>query len=393
MKLASRMDRLPPYLFAEIDRRIEEARASGVDVISLGIGDPDRPTPPAVVEALGRAAREPRHHRYPPYAGLKSFREAVARWFARRFGVELDPEREVLVLIGSKEGLAHLAWAVMEPGAVALVPDPGYPVYQSSVLLAGGEVWALPLRAEAGFLPDLDAVPQEVLRRARLLFLNYPNNPTGATADLAFFERVVEFARAHGLLICHDAAYSEITYDGYRAPSILQISGARDVAIELHSLSKSFNMTGWRLGWACGSPEAVEALGRLKTNLDSGVFGAIQEAAVEALDHHGDFSASMSALYRGRRDRVVEALRRMGWPVRPPLGAIYLWIPVPPGWDSIGFAARLLESAGVVVTPGVGYGRQGEGYVRISLTIPDDRLDEAMRRWEASGLTFRPRTA
>ena len=391
MKFAARMEKLPPYLFAEIDRRIERARAAGVDVISLGIGDPDMPTPPAIVEALRRSTGRPEHHRYPPYQGLKAFREAVARFFERRFGVTLDPDREVLALIGSKEGLAHLAWAVMDPGSVAIVPDPGYPVYATAVELAGGEVFTVALRPERGYLPDLEAIPDEVLRRARLLFLNYPNNPTGAVAELAFFERVVRWAREHEVLVCHDAAYSEITFDGRLAPSILQVPGAREVAIEFHSLSKSFNMTGWRIGWACGNPQAVGALGRLKTHLDSGVFGAIQWAAIEALESQLEATQQMRRLYQARRDRVVASLREMGWPVEPPAGAIYVWIPVPPGWDSMGFASELLERTGVVVTPGIGYGPGGEGFVRLSLTVPDERLDEALRRWKAHGPRFERR--
>ncbi|HEY8498425.1 MAG TPA: LL-diaminopimelate aminotransferase, partial [Limnochordales bacterium] len=372
-------------------RRVEQARARGVDVISLGIGDPDVPTPPAVVEALRASAGRPEHHRYPPYQGTREFREAVARFFARRFGVSLDPDAEVLALIGSKEGLAHLAWAVMEPGAVAIVPDPGYPVYGTAVELAGGEVWRLRLEPSRGYLPDLERIPPEVARRARLLFLNYPNNPTGAVATLAFFQQVVAWARAHDVLVCHDAAYSEITYDGRPAPSILQVPGAREVAVEMHSLSKSFNMTGWRIGWACGSPRAVEALGRLKTHLDSGVFGAIQEAAARALDAGPQAIEPMRALYQRRRDRVVAALREMGWPLEPPAGAIYVWAPLPPGWDAIGFAAELLERTGVVVTPGVGYGPAGEGYIRLSLTVPDARLDEALRRWKERGPRYEPR--
>ncbi|MEW6048971.1 MAG: LL-diaminopimelate aminotransferase [Bacillota bacterium] len=391
MKLASRIEKLPPYLFAEIDRRIGRAKAAGVDVINLGIGDPDEPTPAPIVEALRHSAGRAEHHRYPPYQGLRSYREAVARFFGRRFGVQLDPDREVLALIGSKEGLAHLAWATMEPGAVALVPDPGYPVYATAVALAGGEAFSVPLRPERGFLPDLDAVPGEVVRRARLLFINYPNNPTGAVAGLEFFERVVNWAKAHDVLVCHDAAYSELTFDNRRAPSILQVPGARDVTIEFHSLSKSFNMTGWRIGWACGSAAAIDALARLKTHLDSGVFGAIQEAATEALDTQAAFTQGMRGLYQSRRDRVVAALREMGWKIEPPGGAIYVWVPLPPGWDSMSFAAELLDRTGVVVTPGIGYGQQGEGFVRISLTVPDRRLDEALGRWKAQGLAFEPR--
>lgn len=388
MRFAARMEKLPPYLFAEIDRRVEKARRAGVDVISLGIGDPDLPTPAGIVEALRTGAGRPEHHRYPPYQGLRSFREAVAGFFRRRFGVELDPDREVLALIGSKEGLAHLAWAVVDPGSAAIVPDPGYPVYATAAELAGGEAIRVPLRPERGYLPDLDRLPPDAVRRARLLFLNYPNNPTGAVADLAFFEEVVRWARQHGVLVCHDAAYCEIAFDGRRAPSILQVKGARDVAIEFHSLSKSFNMTGWRIGWACGNPEAVELLGRLKTHLDSGVFGAVQEAAVHALEAEAGATERIVRIYQNRRDRVVAALREMGWPVQPPAGAIYVWVPVPEGWDSVGFAAELLERTGVVVTPGIGYGPGGEGFIRLSLTVPDERLDEAMRRWKSRGPRF-----
>ncbi|HEY8486534.1 MAG TPA: LL-diaminopimelate aminotransferase [Limnochordales bacterium] len=388
MKLASRMERLPPYLFAEMDRRMEEARRAGVDVINLAIGDPDEPTPPSIVESLGRHAANPAYHQYPPYQGLRAFREAVARWFEGRYGVKLDPEREVLALIGSKEGLAHMAWCLVEPGSVGLVPDPGYPVYATAVELAGGEAVRVPLRPERGYVPDLASLPEEVCRRARILYLNYPNNPTGAVADLSFFQEAVEWARRWGVAICHDAAYNEITYSGRPAPSILQVPGAMEVAIEMHSLSKTFNMTGWRIGWACGSPQLVGLLGTLKTHLDSGVFGAIQMASVEALEQYDRFIGPIRELYRRRRDRVVQALAGMGWSVTPPEGALYVWAPVPPGWDSVRFAAELLSRAGVVVTPGIGYGPSGEGYFRISLTVPDARLEQALARWREHGIWF-----
>lgn len=377
---STRLRSIGAYLFADLDRKQEALAARGVDVISLSTGDPDIPTPEHIVRAVEEGARDPRTHRYPPYQGSAEFRLAVASWVERRFDVTLDPDREILTLIGSKEGLAHLPWAVLNPGEAALVPDPGYPVYRSSTIMAEGEVVPVPLHADHGFLPDLDAVPSGALRRARILFLNYPNNPTGATADLAFFERAVDFARQHSLLIAHDNAYSEITYDGYRAPSILQVPGAKDVAIELHSLSKSFNMTGWRIGFAVGNRDAVGALGTLKTNVDSGVFVAVQRAGVAALSGPGDVLAPTLATYRARRDRIVSALRAIGWNPPTPRATLYIWMPTPGRRPSVDFAAEVLERTGVVVTPGVGYGPNGEGYVRLSITTPDDRIDEALVR-------------
>lgn len=375
-----RLGSIGAYLFADLDRKQEELRARGVDVISLSTGDPDIPTPAHIVQAMEEGARDPQTHRYPPYRGTAEFRQAAATWFARRFGVELDPDREVLALIGSKEGLAHLPWAVMNPGEAALVPDPGYPVYRSSTIMAEGEPVMVPLPAERGFLPDLDRISSETLRRARVLFLNYPNNPTGATAGLEFFARAVAFARAHGLLLVHDNAYSEITYDGYRAPSVLEVPGAKDVAIELHSLSKSFNMTGWRVGFAVGNPEAVAALGTLKTNVDSGVFTAVQRAATAALLGPQDVLAPTLATYKARRDRIVAALRAVGWEPPSPKATLYIWMPTPGRMPSAAFAGDVLEKTGVVITPGIGYGQMGEGYVRLSLTTPDDRIDEALAR-------------
>lgn len=377
---AHRLQSIGAYLFADLDRKREALAARGVDVISLATGDPDLPTPEHIVRALEEGVRDPRTHRYPPYAGTAEFRRAAAAWCARRFGISLDPDREVLALIGSKEGLAHLPWAILNPGEVALVPDPGYPVYRSSTIMAEGVPYLMPLEASRGFQPDFDAIPGEVVRRARVLFLNYPNNPTGAVADLAFFSRAVDFCRRHGLLLAHDHAYSEIAYDGYRPPSVLQVDGAREVAVELNSLSKSFNMTGWRVGFAVGNAEALAALGNLKTNVDSGVFRAVQHAGVAALSGPDDILAPTLAVYRARRDRVVEGLRAIGWQPPSPKATLYIWMPTPGGRPSVEFAGEVLERTGVVITPGVGYGPSGEGYVRLSLTTPDDRLDEALAR-------------
>lgn len=377
---SERLRRIGAYLFADLDRKKEELQAKGVDVISLAIGDPDLPTPAHIIAALEKGARDPRTHQYPPYAGTLEFRKAAATWFANRFGVTLDPQRQVLALIGSKEGLAHLPWATVNPGEVALVPDPGYPVYRSATIMAEGEPVAVPLTAERRFLPDFDQIPTDIARRARLLFLNYPNNPTGAIADHEFFARAVGFARRHGMLLVHDNSYSEIAYDGYRPPSVLEVDGAIDVAIELHSLSKSYNMTGWRIGFAAGNPDAIEALGTVKTNVDSGVFVAVQQAGIAALLGSQDVIAPTVATYRARRDRLVEALRGVGWNPPTPKATLYIWMPTPNGGSSVAFAADVLERTGVVITPGIGYGSSGEGYVRLSLTTPDDRLDEALKR-------------
>ncbi len=379
MRVARRVASLPPYLFAELDRKIAERRARGEDIISLGVGDPDRPTPAHVVEAAREAVADPATHRYPSYYGMPELRRAVATWFEGRFGVSLDPDTEVLPLIGSKEGLAHLAFAYLDPGDQAIVPDPGYPVYGIATGLAGAEALPLPLPAERGFLPDWDAA-RAVTGRTRLLWLNFPTNPTAAVATEEDLGRAVAFAAEHDLLLAHDAAYSEITFDGYVAPSVLQVPGARDVAIEFHSLSKGYNMTGWRIGFAVGAAEAVKALATLKTNLDSGIFDAVQRAAIAALEGPQDHVAAMRDLYRKRRDLVVGTLNRLGWDLEPPLGSIYVWLPTPNGETSADFADLLLDRAGVVVAPGLGYGSGGEGYVRISLTVADDRLAEAMDR-------------
>src|SRR6266508_2971732 len=380
MQTARRIAAIPPYLFAEIDRRITEKRAAGVDVISFGIGDPDLPTPDFIVEELARAARDPSTHQYPSYFGLPAFREAVADFYQRRFGVALDPSTQVLPLIGSKEGLAHLPWAFVDPGDPTLVPEPGYPVYEVAAILAGGEPVHLPLSAERGWFPDFGAVDGAVADRAKVLWLNYPSNPTAAVATLDQFGDAVRFAADHDLLLAHDNAYSEITYDGFVAPSVLEVPGAIDVAVEFGSLSKIFNMTGWRIGWVVGSPVAIEALGRVKTNIDSGIFNAVQRAGLAALRSDLPHLPGLLATYQRRRDRIMDVFWEAGWKVEAPKGALYVWLPTPPGESSVRFTQRLLDDAGVVVAPGSGYGPSGEGYVRLSLTIPDARLDEGCER-------------
>jgi LL-diaminopimelate aminotransferase len=380
MRTARRIAAIPPYLFAEIDRKVAERKAAGVDVVSFGIGDPDLPTPDFVVEELTRAAGDPSTHQYPSYFGLPSFRRAIADFYRRRFGVELDPDTQVLPLIGSKEGIAHLPWAFVDPGDQVLVTEPGYPVYEVGTTLAGGEPVHLPLTAEQGWFPDLAAVDPSAAPRAKLLWLCYPSNPTGAVATLDQLQEAVGFAAGRDLLLAYDNAYSEITYDGFVAPSVLQAPGAMDVAVEFGSLSKIFNMTGWRIGWAVGSPVAVEALGRVKTNIDSGIFNAVQRAGVAALESGMPHLPGLVETYRRRRDRIMEVFWEAGWEVAAPKGALYVWLPTPPGESSVDFTARLLDEAGVVVAPGTGYGPSGEGYIRLSLTIPDARLEEGCER-------------
>jgi LL-diaminopimelate aminotransferase len=382
VRVAKRIETLPPYLFAEIDRKIAAKRAAGVDVISFGVGDPDSPTPAHIVTALHVSSSDPSTHQYPSYFGLPEFRRSIAAWYERRFGVTLDPDTEVLPLIGSKEGIAHLPVAYIDPGDVALIPDPGYPVYQVATHLAGGTPVPFTLNAERGFLPDWNDV--KVPDRTKVVWLNYPCNPTAAVATLDDMRQAVDFARAHDLLLAHDNAYSEITYDGFVAPSVLQAEGAKDVAVEFHSLSKTYNMTGWRCGFVVGSAEAIEALGRVKTNIDSGIFNAIQRAGIAALDGPQDFLDDLRELYRRRRDLVVKTFNEMGWSLEPPRGSIYVWLPVPEGQDSSSFATLLLDKAGVVVPPGRGYGEAGEGYIRISLTVPDERLEEGLERIRAA---------
>jgi LL-diaminopimelate aminotransferase len=375
VKFARRLDAVPPYLFAELERKIEERERAGIDVISLGIGDPDLPTPEPVVEALARAARNPATHHYPSNRGTDAFRETVADFYRARFGVDIDPDREVIPVLGGKEGVAHVALATLDPGDTALAPDPGYPPYTSGPVFSGASVHYLPLADENDFLPDLESAPD-----AGLLFLNYPNNPTGATAEVEFFERAAAFARERGLIVVHDNAYSEITFDEYTAPSFLQAEGAKEVGVEIFSLSKGWNMTGWRAGWIAGNAEVVEHYRHLKTNLDSGMFEAVQAASIAALTEARDFPREMSRVYQERRDLVTEGLRAIGLEVTPPRATPYFWARVPEGHTSASFAELVLERADVVVSPGNAYGPSGEGYVRLSLTVPDERLQEAVRR-------------
>jgi len=380
LRTARRIEKLPPYLFAEIDRKIAEAEARGADIISFGVGDPDLPTPHHIVEALIEGARDAATHRYPSYTGMPGFRKAIADWYGRRFDVGLDPDTHVQPLVGSKEGIFHLPVAFVDPGDVALVPDPGYPVYETGTLLAGGEVHLLPLKEENDFLPDLGSIPKNVLERAKVLWVNFPSNPTSATAGLDFFVEVVAFCRRHNLLLAHDAAYTEITFDGYVAPSALQVDGAEKCVVEFHSLSKTYNMTGWRIGWVSGAPYAIEAIKRLKTNIDSGIFDAVQRAGIAAIEGPQDALRNTIETYQRRRDLLCDALKSMGIVVGPPKGSIYLWVPVPVGHTSESFTKFLLDEVDIVVAPGNAYGPTGEGFVRFSLTIPDERLEEGVER-------------
>ncbi len=380
MRTAKRIEKLPPYLFAEIDRKVAEAKARGADIISFGVGDPDLPTPQHVVDALAEAARDTGTHRYPSYTGMPEFRKSIADWYQRRFDVKLDADTQVQPLVGSKEGIFHLPVAFVDPGDVALIPDPGYPVYETGTILAHGEPVLMPLTADNDFKPDFDAFDAATLEKARVLWLNYPSNPTAACADVDFFARAVEFCKEHDLLLAHDAAYTEITYDGYVAPSVLEAPGAMDCAIEFHSLSKTYNMTGWRIGWVAGSEVAIEAIKRLKTNIDSGIFDAVQRAGIAAIEGpQNDLQATIET-YRHRRDLLCDGLKSMGVVVDPPKGSIYLWVPVPDGHTSESFTTYLLDEADIVVAPGNGYGPSGEGFVRFSLTIADERLEEGVER-------------
>jgi LL-diaminopimelate aminotransferase len=382
MKPSERLSRIPPYLFAELERKIAEKRAAGADVISLGIGDPDRPTPALIVQAMQEAVSEPETHKYPSNRGRADFRQALSDFYARRFDVGIDPDHEVIPAIGAKEAIFNLNLAFLDAGDAALASDPGYPVYTGGPLLVGAEAIVMPLVPELGFTPDLDAIAPADRERAKLMFLNYPNNPTGAVVAPGFFERVVEFARAHEILVVHDNSYSEIVYDGYRAPSFLATPGAKDVGIEVFSLSKGYNMTGWRCAALLGNAQALESYWRLKTNIDSGLFDAVQLAGIAALSPDADAEvASMNELYRMRRDLVCDALREAGVHVTPPKGTIYVWAPIPEGFESsAAYCEHVLEQTAVVISPGGAYGPSGEGWFRISLTTPDERLAEAVRR-------------
>jgi len=379
---AERLKKLPPYLFKELDRKRDEAISKGVDVIDLGVGDPDLPTPEPVVEEMKKAVQDPMNHRYPSYSGMIEFRKAAAQWYENRFGVSLDPEQEVLSLIGSKEGIAHFPLAFVNPGDIVLVPTPAYPVYNIATIFAGGTSFFMPLLEKNHFLPDLSSIPTEIAEKTKIMFINYPNNPTSATADKDFFKEVVKFAKKHNIIVCHDAAYTEISFDGYIPPSFLEVDGAKDVAVEFHSLSKTYNMTGWRIGFAAGNMELISALGAIKSNIDSGVFQAVQIAAIKALELDESWIKKNIDIYRRRRALFIDALSRVGLSAKDSKATFYLWINVPEGYTSAEFASRLLDEAGIVVTPGNGFGEPGEGYIRISVTQKDERLEEAVRRIE-----------
>jgi LL-diaminopimelate aminotransferase len=383
---AQRLQLLPPYLFKEIDRLRDQVRARGVDIIDLGVGDPDQPTPAHVIEALCQAAQDPATHKYPAYSGLSRFREVAADWYGRRFGVKLDAAKEVITLIGSKEGLAHFPLAFIDPGDVVLCPSPAYPVYHSSTLMAGGRPVPMPLYKENGFLPDLEAIPKEALAKARIIIINYPNNPTAAVADLDFYARVVDFAHRHQLIVVSDAAYTEMAYDGLKPPSFLEVPGAREVGIEFHSLSKTYNMTGWRLGFAVGNAELVAGLGQVKSQIDSGAFDAVQLAGIAALTADQKCVTEMTAMYQERRDVLVKGLKGLGLAVEAPKATFYVWCPCPAGMSSADFTARLLNECGIVSTPGNGFGASGEGFVRFALTVDKARLAEAVERLAKLGL-------
>ena len=383
MRIARRIENLPPYLFVTISKKIAEKRARGEEVISFGIGDPDMPTPKNVIERLCQAAHDPANHRYPESEGMPELRKAIARWYQQRFDVILDPDSEVLPLVGSKEGIGHIAWCMLDPGDIALVPDPAYPVYGISTSLADAVAYHIPLTAANNYLPDLDSIPHEVLEKAKLLWICYPNNPTGAIADIAFFDKVAAFAKAHDIAVCNDGPYTEVAYEGYKPPSFLQAAGAKEVGIEFHSLSKSYNMTGWRVGMAIGNAKMIDALKRFKSNIDSGIPQAIQLAAIEALTGPQDEITRHNAIYQRRRDLVVETLQDMGLEVQTPKASLYVWAKVPKGFTSASFATELLDQVGVVVTPGTGYGAEGEGYVRLSLTLSDASLVKGLSKLSA----------
>ncbi len=382
---SDRLNSLPPYLFKEIDRQKEEVRKRGVDIIDLGVGDPDMPTPPHIIEALNKAAIDPANHRYPSYSGMGDFNEAVARWYKRRFNVDLDYENEVVTLIGSKEGIAHIPLAFINTGDLALVTSPGYPVYHIGVQFAGGQVYFMDLLKENDFLPDLNAVPEEIADKARMMFINYPNNPTSAVAKKSFFQEVVAFAESHNIIVCHDAAYTEMAFDGYRPISFLEVEGAKAVGIEFHSLSKTYNMTGWRIGFAVGRAEIIQALGQIKSNIDSGAFQAVQIAGIAALEDNQDCVDNMNKVYTERRDILVDGLVELGLSVEKPRATFYVWIEVPKGYNSAEFTSHLLSKGGIVATPGNGFGEAGEGYVRMALTVDKERMKEAVERIKSIG--------
>lgn len=380
-KLSKKLQSLPAYLFVEIDKAKRKAHAEGRDIIDLGVGDPDQPTPKYIIEALYQASQDPGNHRYALDQGMPALRSSIQGWYKRRFGITLDAESEILPLVGSKEGIAHIPLAFINQGDYSLVPDPCYPPYKGGTILAGGKPYLMPLLESNSFLPDLNKIPLSVRKKARIIYINYPNNPTGAVASRGFYRELIKFAKKYNLIVVSDLAYSEMCYDGYRAPSLLETVGAKEVAVEFHSLSKTYNMTGWRIGWACGNPQLVKALGKVKANIDSGIFSAIQVAGIAALDGPKTQISQMCSLYQDRRDVLVDGLRNLGWQINSPQATFYIWIRLPKGNNSsIKFASRLLKKANLVVTPGVGFGKSGEGYIRMALTVPVARLKEAIRR-------------
>jgi len=378
---SKRLNKLPPYLFVEIDKAKRQAAAQGRDIIDLGIGDPDEPTPKEVIESLYKAVQDPKNHHYPLDQGNSVFRERIASWYRERFGVSLDPEKEILPLIGSKEGISHMPLAFVNPGDISLVPDPCYPPYKGGTILAGGVPCLMPLKEENNFLPDLNSIKKSALKKAKVIYINYPNNPTAATCEKGFFEDVVLFAKKYNLMVASDAAYSEVAFDGYRPDSFLKASGAMETGVEFHSLSKTCNMTGWRVGFACGNEKIISGIARVKSNVDSGVFNAVQAAGVTALDIADKHLERMNNVYQERRDELVDGLNRLGWPVKKPKATFYVWAKLPGKQrSSIKFAQSVLDEADTIVTPGVGFGENGEGYVRFALTVSKERIREAVER-------------
>ena len=388
MKVSERLEQIPPYLFAEIDRKIAEAKAKGIDIISLGIGDPDSPTLQPIVDEMHKAIDNPKNHDYPPYNGTEQFRKGACDWIKHRFGVELNPDTEMLANIGSKEAIAHIFFAYVDKGDYTLVPDPGYPVYHNATIFAGGTPYEMPLLEENGYLPDFDKIPEDIAKKSKLMFLNYPNNPTSATADLDFWKKAVDFCKKYDILLCSDMAYSEMTFDGYKAPSVLQVEGAKDVAIEFYSHSKSYNMTGWRVGFVCGNADAVKALGTIKNNIDSGTFKAIQQAATTAFTVDEKYIIDLNNMYQERRDAAEEGFKELGWNIKPSKATFYLWLPVPKGMTSEEFVTVMLEKAHVVVPPGNGYGKYGEGYFRVALTKDVETIKKCIQRMKDAGIHY-----
>jgi len=378
MQYSDRLSKIPPYLFVEISKKIAAKKAAGEEVISFGIGDPDMPTPDFVIDALCQAARKPENHKYPETDGTKQSRQAIAGWYKKRFDVDLEEQSQVLPLIGSKEGIAHVALCFIDQGDIALVPDPGYPVYSMGTILAGGTPYYIPLKEENGFLPDLEAIPADIAKKAKVMWLNYPNNPTGAVADLKFFQKAVDFAKKYDVVLFNDAPYTEIAFDGYKPASLLQIDDAKDIAVEFHSVSKTYNMCGWRFGFAVGNTGIIKALGTIKSNMDSGVPGAIQEMAASALEGSQDYLEELRGLYQRRRDKMCRVLKDLGFKINEPKASLYIWAKVPDGYTSAEAAADILEQTGIVVTPGSGYGPSGEGYIRLSMTVPEEQLDKGL---------------